>query len=148
MGSETFTNQAAATTHLSGKDCLFPSCDSSQLKQLSFRKVLDLALTGPAPSQLHHGLMGSLSLRSVSRSRRSQLRIVAVAAEDPSLTLVAHADVEKLPESLFGCPTGHGSDHFDTSRQITKHPIGRANKEFAFDWIFTTGGKVEKARVL
>jgi len=105
------------------------------------------AFSGPASCQLHHGLLSPDGLGPLCRSFGSQLRIAAVAVEYPGLATVAQRDIKKLPEFLFGCPTGHRSGHFDTSRQITKHPIGRANIELALNWIFMTGGKVENARM-
>src|SRR5262245_23906359 len=96
-----------------------------------------------APREFHEGKVCPHRFRPLARSFRAQLRITAVAIEDPGLTAVTQTDVEDLPQPLFETGGGYRRHHFHTPGEIAEHPVGRANVKFPIERIFVASGEME-----
>src|ERR1700733_8026219 len=78
---------------------------------------------------------------------RAKLFVVAVRLQNPGLALVAQADIEDLPKSLFGSCGEDRSDHFDPFGEIAEHPVRRPDEVLALGRLLFAIGEVEDAGV-
>src|SRR4029450_13871189 len=101
-----------------------------------------------APCEFHEGKVCPYRFRPLARAFRAQLRITAVAIEDPGLTAITQTDVEDFPQPLFGTGGGYRRHHFHPPGEIAEHPVGRANVKFAIERIGVASGEMEDPGVL
>lgn len=99
------------------------------------------------PSETHQCLMGADCFGSIAITLRVKLRISSVCIERPRLPPVTQADVENLPEPLFGCRRLHRSYHLNAFREVPEHPVRGADKEVSLAWIGVSIGEMEDAGV-
>src|SRR5271156_6777552 len=87
----------------------------SLLGEESFRSPLE---AGPGAGQVHQGLVRPPAFGPGRSLIRAQLLISAVRIENPCLATVVQADIEDLPQTLFGPCGEDGSDDLDPFREI------------------------------
>ena len=102
---------------------------------------------GAVPCECHEGCVCPYPFRLLAQPFRVQLRITAVAIEDPGLTAVTQTEVEDFPQPLFGTRGGHRRHYFHTPGEIAEHPVGRAQVKFALEGLCLASGEMEDPRV-